>query len=248
MKEASTQAQRPAPLPAPDMQEYGARQNDQPQVSHRRLYMQLQVFTGCKDIGQVKTSLEQAQCECVLYLNVNDPQGFGVLFFAEDPTYFVTTVRTLLATAPFSTLTLLPEMTMFGRTYGTGRERELEEWLLEKPKKNVLDPEWAWAIWYPLRRKAEFGLLTGPEQGKILGEHAMIGRSYGEAGLARDVRLACHGLDKNDNEFVIGLIGKELAPLSKIVQDMRKTQQTAKYIQSLGPFFVGRATYQSAFK
>ena len=88
-------------------------------------------------------------------------------------------------------------------------------------------------------------LLSRAEQGKILGEHALIGRSYGQAGLAQDVRLACHGLDRNDNEFVIGLVGKELFPLSRIVQDMRRTQQTAKYMASLGPFFVGKVLWQS---
>ena len=51
--------------------------------------------------------------------------------------------------------------------------------------------------------------------------------SFGSADLAHDVRLACHGLDKEDNDFVIGLIGKDLFPLSAIVQAMRKTQQTS---------------------
>ena len=46
--------------------------------------------------------------------------------------------------------------------------------------------------------------------------------------------------DVDDNDFVIGLMGAELYPLSRIVQDMRKTQQTALYIESLGPFFVGK--------
>src|SRR5262249_45576731 len=63
---------------------------------------------------------------------------------------------------------------------------------------------------------------------------------------AHDIRLACHGLDKDDNDFVVGLIGKELFPLSAIVQAMRKTQQTALYLERLGPFFVGRAVSPSA--
>ena len=40
-------------------------------------------------------------------------------------------------------------------------------------------------------------------------------------------------------------IGKELFPLSHIVQSMRKTQQTSLYLEHLGPFFVGRAVWQS---
>jgi len=44
---------------------------------------------------------------------------------------------------------------------------------------------------------------------------------------------------------VIGLIGKELYPLSALVQTMRKTQQTSLYLERLGPFFVGRAMWQA---
>ena len=72
-----------------------------------------------------------------------------------------------------------------------------------------------------------------------------IGMSFGAGDYAHDIRLACHGLDKEDNDFVIGLIGKELYPLSALVQTMRKTQQTSLYLERLGPFFVGRAVWQS---
>ena len=50
---------------------------------------------------------------------------------------------------------------------------------------------------------------------------------------AHDIRLACYGLDKNDNDFVIGLIGKELHPLSHVVQAMRTTRQTAEFRDKL---------------
>jgi len=79
----------------------------------------------------------------------------------------------------------------------------------------------------------------------ILREHGKIGHAFGDADYAHDVRLACFGLDKNDNDFVIGLIGSELYPLSACVQAMRKTKQTSQYIQQMGPFFVGKAVWQS---
>ena len=72
----------------------------------------------------------------------------------------------------------------------------------------------------------------------------MLGRSYAAEGYASDIRLACFGLDTNDNEFVIGLVGPELYPLSRLIQDMRKTEQTAQYIESLGPFFIGKVREQ----
>ena len=69
--------------------------------------------------------------------------------------------------------------------------------------------------------------------------------SFGAGDFAHDIRLACHGLDMHDNDFVIGLTGKELFPLSAIVQTMRKTTQTSQYLTNLGPFFVGHAVWKS---
>ncbi|MGH7791946.1 MAG: chlorite dismutase family protein, partial [Thermodesulfobacteriota bacterium] len=99
--------------------------------------------------------------------------------------------------------------------------------------------------WYPLQRVKSFENLPEDEQRAVLGEHGKVGFRYGKAGYAKDIRLSCHGLDKNDNDFVIGLLGKELYPLSSVVQAMRKTKQTSKYLESLGPFFVGKAIWQS---
>ena len=48
------------------------------------------------------------------------------------------------------------------------------------------------------------------------------------------------------NDFVIGLVGRELYPLSACIQAMRKTQQTSRYIEKMGPFFVGKAVWQNA--
>jgi chlorite dismutase len=81
---------------------------------------------------------------------------------------------------------------------------------------------------------------------RILGEHGNIGISFGKSDLATDIRLACHGLDKNDNDFVIAVLGHELHPCSAVVERMRKTQQTGKWLDSLGPFFVGKVIWQSA--
>ena len=99
-------------------------------------------------------------------------------------------------------------------------------------------------MWYPLRRKGSFAKLEPGEQRSILMEHGKIGMAYVQHDLVHDVRLACHGLDVNDNDFLIGLCGKELGPLSKIVENMRKTEQTSQYLEQLGPFFVGRAIWQ----
>ena len=82
----------------------------------------------------------------------------------------------------------------------------------------------------------------------ILREHGKIGHSFGEAGHAHDVRLASFGLDQNDNDFVIGLIGKELFPLSACIQAMRRTRQTSSFMQQMGPFFIGRAIWQKILR
>ena len=136
---------------------------------------------------------------------------------------------------------------MFGRTYTIGYEQNLEDVLLDRPRRRVCNPAWPWAVWYPLRRSGAYEQLSADEQRTILMEHGGIGRAYGRADYAHDIRLACYGLDRFDNDFITGLVGKELFPLTAIVQRMRKTRQTSLYLTSLGPFFVGRAAWQSPF-
>ena len=232
-------------LPPLDMREHGAPKNGEPQTTDKRLFVQLLVFTGCFDPQSLVQPLASCGVDAAVYLDVNDPRGVAVLFLTENPSEFTGQVRKVLTHEPFRSLTPRPEMTMIGRTYSGGREADLEDWLLQKPKRNALNPKLPWVVWYPLRRKPEFELLTKEEQGKILFEHAKLGMSYGQMGLAHDIRLACYGLDQNDNEFVLGIVSPDLHPISRLVQDMRKTQQTSKYIQSLGPFFVGKVFWQS---
>jgi chlorite dismutase len=232
-----------APL---DLSEKGGARNGQPQTLNKRLFMQLQAFTGCHHPEVLEQTLTRAGIEGVLYEDLNDPRGVGLLTMSETPEAFITKVRPVLNTGPFGSLTPKPEYAMVGRTYAIGYEPNLEDWLLQRPRRAVLDPQCQWGVWYPLRRTGAFSQLPAQEQGQILREHGIIGRQFGDAGLASDVRLACAGLDKNDNDFVIGLIGKELFPLSALVQAMRPTQQTSKYIQNMGPFFVGRALWRSA--
>jgi chlorite dismutase len=224
-----------------DARERGANQ----QVSARRLFMQLQAWGGCADPKAVQTALERSQIEAVLYADLHDPRGVGVVTFAENPVFFTTRLREVLGVEPFANLARKPELTMFGRTYSSGFEPDLEDWLLRRPRRTVLNPAWPWAVWYPLRRTGAFAKLSPEEQGAILREHGTIGRAYGDGDLAHDIRLACHGLDTHDNDFLIGLVGQELHPLSHLVQAMRKTVQTSEYIASLGPFFVGHVLWQS---
>ncbi|RKU38435.1 hypothetical protein C6496_06385 [Candidatus Poribacteria bacterium] len=228
-----------------DIRETGAPIDGESQFGDRRLFFQLHVFEDCSDPELITQTLEQSRLNAVLYDDLNCPTGIGVLFAAENPEALMAASRALLLkTQETSDFSYRPEMTMLGRTYSSGREPNLEEWLINKPLQNVLNPNFPWAIWYPLRRKSEFYRLERREQGRILGEHAMLGRSYAAGGHASDIRLACFGLDTNDNEFVIGLVGPELYPLSRLIQDMRRTEQTTKYIESLGPFFVGKVRKQ----
>jgi len=230
----------------PDISEKGGMKDGQPQRSNVRLFMQFMAFGGCASATPLADALARAKISGVLYEDVNDPRGIGLVTFNEDPDYFLDRVRPVLNGPGFSVLIQKQEYTMLGRTYAIGYEPDLPDTLLQRPRRTVLNPEWKWALWYPLRRSGKFSQLPADEQRVILAEHGAIGMSFGAGDFAHDIRLACHGLDKDDNDFIVGLIGKDLYPLSAIVQTMRKTQQTSLYLERLGPFFVGRAIWQSA--
>jgi chlorite dismutase len=229
----------------PDLSEKGGMKDGQPQRSNERLFMQLLAFGGCGEARPLAGALERAGVTGALYEDVNDPRGIALLTLSSDPQVFVDRVRPLLNSAPFASLQQKSEYTMLGRTYSLGYEPDLHEVLIDRPTRTVLNPAWPWAVWYPLRRSGRFAQLPIEEQRVILAEHGTIGMSFGVGDYAHDIRLACHGLDKEDNDFVVGLLGKDLFPLSAIVQTMRKTQQTSLYLERLGPFFVGRAIWQS---
>ena len=246
---ANTTAHSPREPAQVDVNERGSDNTGAPVSMNRRLFMQLLGFE-CDDPGKLLPTLGGALREqgiaSVVYEDVNHPRGLALLTFSEEPLDFTTRVRPLVGGAAFAGLRPRPELSMLGRTYATGFEQDLEFWLLNRPRETVLNEAWPWAIWYPLRRVGPFERLEPKERGMIMREHGGVGRAYGSQDLAHDVRLACHGLDQADNDFVIGLIGKELHPLSHVVQAMRQTRQTAEFMDKMGPFFVGRAVFRNA--
>lgn len=236
-------------LPPIDVNEYGGKKDGVKQAMNRRLFMQLLVFRAAGPEAAAKELLEGLRARKVpgvVYADAMDPRSVGLLTWSEDPAMFVKDVRPLFSEGALANVQLRDDYGMIGRTYGTGHEPDLEWVLLRRPIENVTNESTRWHVWYPLRRKGSFAKLEPIDQSHILREHAALGIAYGQAELATDVRLACHGLDAGDNEFVIGLVGKDLHPLSHLVQAMRKTRQTSEFIEKMGPFFVGYVLGTSA--
>ena len=240
----------PSPAASPDaaldLGERGTTADGAPQSLDRRLFVQLLAYTGCSDPAPVAEAAEMAGVAGAVYQSAQDPRGVAVVALHEDPAFFVEDGRALHLSAPLQSLTPQPALTMFGRTYAIGYEQDLLGALVAKPVQTIANPAWPWAVWYPLRRSGRFEREPREEQRRMLMEHGGIGRAFGRSDHAHDIRLACHGLDPNDNDFVAGLVGRDLHPLSAVVQRMRATRQTAEFIDRLGPFFVGRAVWQSA--
>jgi chlorite dismutase len=238
-------------LPPIDVNEYGGKKDGERQAMNRRLFMQLLVFDvpegeAADDAsGLLGKLLQQRRIPGVVYADTMQPRGVGLLTWHEDPAHFVRDVRPLFGHDGLRRVAMRPSFGMMGRTYSLGHEPDLEHALLRRPIEYVLSEGWPWHVWYPLRRTGSFARLEPQEQSTILREHATIGFAYGQADLGHDVRLACHGLDAEDNEFVIGLVGKDLYPLSHLVQTMRKTRQTSEFIAKMGPFFVGHVLHRS---
>jgi chlorite dismutase len=237
-------------LPTVDVREYGGKRDGNRQAMDRRLFMQLLVFdvptgSGVDDAVQaLGDRCARDRIPSVIYADAMSPRGLGLLTWGESPEHFVRTVRPLFGRAPGEGDTVLEprrEFAMIGRTYATGHEPELEWALLQRPIENVKNEAYRWHVWYPLRRTPAFARLDAHEQSQILREHAQLGMAYGAQELAHDVRLACYGLDAADNEFVIGLVSRDLHPISHLIQAMRKTRQTSEFVEKMGPFFVGFA-------
>jgi hypothetical protein len=238
--------------PKIDVLEHGAPRDGQPQECNRRLFIQLVAFECPRASGTdavAKTlldSLVEQSLSGAVYADMHHPWGLAVVVMHENPDELVMKLRAACVNPSLpDALRVRSEYAMLGRTYSTGFEPDLEDWLLHRPRRTLLDPANQFGIWYPLRRKGGFERLEPGEKGAIMREHGGIGRAYGDQNLAHDIRLACHGLDPNDNDFVIGLLGEQLYPLSHVVQAMRRTRQTAEHMEKMGPFFVGRVLYRT---
>jgi chlorite dismutase len=242
-------ARREPGLPTIDVNEYGGKRDGVRQAMNRRLFMQLLVFEvdGAPDdqARALAGRLREAQVRAVVYADTMDPRSIALLTWGEDPAHFVRNVRPLLQQGQSTSFRPRRDFAMLGRTYATGHEPDLEHALLRRAVENVSHEAYPWHVWYPLRRTGGFARLEPHDQGQILREHATIGMAYGAQELGHDIRLACHGFDAADNEFVIGLVGPELHPLSHLVQAMRKTRQTSEFIEKMGPFFVGYALHRT---
>ena len=93
---ASPHARR-GPEP-PDIFEKGGMKDGQPQRLNARLFMQFLAFGGSSNTGALTTAMKNAGIPGVLYEDVNDPRGVGVMTFSEDPAFFLDRVRPMLNT------------------------------------------------------------------------------------------------------------------------------------------------------
>src|SRR5215467_3387696 len=123
-----------------DIKERGGLRGGEQQVSDKRLFMQLLAFGNCHEAEALTQALEAARIPSVLYQDVNDLRGIGILTWSEEPDFFISSLRPFLLRSEFGRLSQKPEYTMLGRTYSLGYEPDLEDWLLEKPRRTVLNP------------------------------------------------------------------------------------------------------------
>ena len=233
-------------VPPPKLREVGAvNMEGERQFATKRLYMQLRVLDikSSESVDQFIQDLKSllSSIPCVLYRDSSSAGSIGLLVWADDPSLFTDALFDALTdTRIAGRFTERTGWTMFGKTYSNGHEKDLQEYLFKKPIRNVCKDEWEWALWYPLRRRGPFYVQPAADQCRMLLHHAAIGKAFSDVGAAHDVRLKSFGIDGKDNEYVVGIIGDNLHCLSRVVEEMRKTRHTAEFLESLGPFFVGK--------
>src|SRR5205807_6619608 len=81
-------ATKPKGYELPDLREKAVNHKGETQISEKRLYLQLQVYTGCSDPKPLAEALKASGLESVLYLDVNDPRGVALLALSEDPAVY----------------------------------------------------------------------------------------------------------------------------------------------------------------
>ncbi len=194
-------------------------------------FMQLLVFTDCADLAPIVGPLEHLKLHCVLYKDLNDPQGIGLLTLADNPDDLVNDLRDLLSSRMFRVLMQRHELTMIGRIFSSPNGS------LEDPSAVLDNGDWPWAVWHPMRGTAELSALDDSEQLQVF--ETLIETAETSPDNVGHIYLKSHGLDRIGNEFVHGLHGRDLGEVSASIQAMKRAAQHTANIASSGPFFVG---------
>ena len=126
-----------ARMAPPDLSEKGGLKDGAPQRSDVRLFMQLLCFGGCGDVVGVAQALSVIGIETVVYEDLNDPTGIGILTVSEDPNAFIDIAAPAIRRVTDG-LSPKPEFSMFGRTYALGYEPDLQDTLTGRPRRTVL--------------------------------------------------------------------------------------------------------------
>ncbi|OUC05169.1 hypothetical protein RY27_28880, partial [Litorilinea aerophila] len=91
--EAIREREAPNTLEDVDLSEKGRSATGEVISSNRRLFMQFMAFGDCSDTRRLITALQAERVQGVLYEDVNDPRGVGLVTFSETPDYFVDELR-----------------------------------------------------------------------------------------------------------------------------------------------------------
>ena len=93
-----------------DVRERGGDRDGIPQILERRLFMQLMVFESDKKLSpadslrSLAAVLTRRNVPSVVYEDVNDPHGLGVLTWSEEPLDFTDKVRPVFGEPETSSL------------------------------------------------------------------------------------------------------------------------------------------------
>ena len=77
-----------ARLEAPDLSEKGGLKDGEPQRSDERLFMQFLAFGGSRGAAAIGAHLQEARINGVVYEDLNDPTGVGILTLSTRPDAF----------------------------------------------------------------------------------------------------------------------------------------------------------------
>ena len=208
--------------------------------------MKFTAFGGCADPQAAVAALAEDGVEGALYVDANDPQGIGLIVAAEDPGLLRDdAARAVQPPAVRGVHAQARVRHARPHVLDRLRARSRGHAVHEAARQDAEPREPLGRVVSAAARRRSFRRCRPIISAASWPSTARSRNATAPAGMPPTCASRATASTRTTTTSSSACSARTCIRLSAVVQEMRKTEQTAQYLDSLGPFFVGKAVWQA---